>query len=43
MLYKSGKSFYVANKKLTNKEYLNLIEYCPEAWVKYKKGKTWNP
>lgn len=39
---KRGKSHYLGDKKLTKNEYKGLIEDCPEAWAKYKKGKTWS-
>lgn len=42
IISKRGKSHYLGDKKLTKNEYKGLIEDCPEAWAKYKKGKTWS-
>ena len=39
MIHKWGKSHYLGDRKLTKDEYKGLIEDCPEAWAKYKKGK----
>ena len=41
IISKRGKSHYLGYKKLTKNEYKGLIEDCPEAWAKYKKGRTW--
>ena len=41
MMHKRGNSYYLGDKKLTKQEYKGIIEDCPEAWAKYKKGKTW--
>lgn len=41
-IHKRGSSYYLGDKELTKDEYKGLIEDCPEAWAKYKKGKTWN-
>lgn len=40
-IHKRGKSYYWGDQKLTKDEYKGLIEDCPEAWAKYKKGKSW--
>ena len=40
-IHKRGSSYYLGDKQLTKDEYKGLIEDCPEAWSKYKKGKTW--
>lgn len=40
-IHKRGNSYYLGDKKLTKQEYKGIIEDCPEAWAKYKKGKTW--
>ncbi len=39
---KRGNSYHMGNKPLTKEQYKNVIMTCPEAWAKYKKGKTWN-
>ena len=41
VINKRGNTYYLGDKKLTKDEYRGLIEDCPEAWKKYKKGKTW--
>ncbi len=38
-IHKRGSSYYLGDKQLTKDEYKGLIEDCPEAWAKYKKGK----
>lgn len=40
-LFKKSGSYYLGDKKLTKREYQDLLESCPEAWAKYKKGKAW--
>lgn len=40
-IHKRGSSYYLGDKQLTKDEYKGLIEDCPEAWSKFKKGKTW--
>lgn len=40
-IHKRGSSYYLGDKQLTKDEYKGIIEDCPEAWAKYKKGKTW--
>lgn len=37
-----GDYYYLGDKRITKVEYRNLMETCPEAWAKYKKGKTLN-
>ncbi|MBR6437757.1 MAG: hypothetical protein IKS65_01055 [Bacteroidales bacterium] len=41
-IHKNGSSYYFGDKRLSRREYKDIIEDCPEAWAKYKKGKTWN-
>lgn len=41
LMKKRGNNYYLGNRKLTKRDYKDLIEDCPEAWAKYKKGKTW--
>lgn len=40
-IHKKGKTYYMSDKKLSKQDYKGCIEDCPEAWAKYKKGKTW--
>lgn len=41
-IHKKGKTYYMNDRELSKQEYQGYIEDCPEAWSKYKKGKTWN-
>ena len=38
LLTKGGDLYYLDGKPLTNEQYMELIQHCPEAWAHYYKG-----
>lgn len=42
IIVKKGDFYFLGDDRLSKQDYKGLIEDCPEAWNKYKKGKTWN-
>jgi hypothetical protein len=39
LITKGGDFYYLDGKRLTNEQYMELIQNCPEAWTSYEKGR----
>lgn len=42
LITKGRDFYYLDGKRLTNEQYMELIQNCPEAWARYSKGRKQN-
>lgn len=42
LITKGRDFYYLDGKRLTNEQYMELIQNCPEAWVSYERGRKQN-
>lgn len=41
IIVKKGDFYYLGGERMTKNEYKQVLKNCPEAWIKYQKGKKW--